>query len=366
MLADCHIDHGTHRLWADGAWEQACADIAAGGYVAAVVAGDLFHTGRPSAEALMRCVQGLRCMTRAGVRVVIVAGNHEWIGVRAALQHRPPTAVLDELPDVVAVTQPAGLHVCDGLWVAALPWPAASMAGQQPQHALRLAEQATHVDAARLAVGHAAIVEAVRWPGSEAELSAAPPAATAALADVDHPDVFERTLLGHFHTPRALSPTCGYVGGLECFTFADEGRVGGWVSLDRVGGGWVPTFVEAGKHRFETIDMDTDLAAVAAGTVVRVRVRAGQSRLDFDSGAVAKAGLRFAGFYDESVATAAASTLSRAPLEPTERSPADIVALLDRWAEQRRLTARDRSLLRRAADDLLGWAPAVTDAAAAA
>ena len=365
FLPDCHLDHGKHGRWADIAWKRACTEIAEGGYTAAIGGGDLFQTGRPSMEALVRCLQGIEQLVEAGVEVILIAGNHEWQGVKAAQHHHSPVSVLDKMPDITAVTHPQGLYVGDDLWVAALPWPAPGMAGSQPEHALRLAEEATNVDAARLAVSHASVAEAILWPGSEVELTTAPPAATARLADLDHPDAFERTLMGHFHTPRRLSPTCSYTGSLECFTFADEGRVGGWTSLERIDNRWVETFVEAGQSRFETINMDRDLSDVPAGTFVRVRVQAGESRLDYDSAAVEAAGLSFVGFYDEAATDVAVEQAITVAFEPAKRSPSDIAALLDRWALQRGLTERHQQLLRDAASDLLGWAPPIGGEAAA-
>lgn len=358
FLADCHGDHGKHRLWAFGAWARATAEIAAGGYDAAIVGGDLFDTGRPIPEAVIRCEEGLRTMTDAGVRVVVLAGNHEWIGVRAAAGHRPPTLMLADPPRVTAVVHPEGLRVSDDLWVAALPWPAPGSELTQRDAALRLADEACGVDAATLAVGHAAVAEAAPWAGSESELTVAPAAATAALADLDIPEAFTRTMLGHIHNRRSLSATCGYVGSLECFTFADEGRRGGWSSLELVDGAWVETFVEAGEFRFETIDMDTDLSTLQEGTLVRVRVRPGESRLDFDTQQLRTAGLRFVDWYDETAAAAAAERAGAAVAALPVSEPLDTVALLQKWAERRQLTAKEQRLLLDAAARELGWAAA--------
>ena len=90
VLADCHVDHGVHQRWASTAWKRATTDIANETFDVCVVAGDLFHTGKPVSEAVMVCVDGLKTMTAAGVQVLVVAGNHEWIRVRSRDAHRPP------------------------------------------------------------------------------------------------------------------------------------------------------------------------------------------------------------------------------------------------------------------------------------
>lgn len=106
VLADCHIDHGVHGEWADGAWDNATRTIADEGFDAAVVAGDLFHTGKPSTEAMLRCASGLRRMTEAGTQVLVIAGNHEWSGVKATEGHRPPVMLFEDIDGVTALITP--------------------------------------------------------------------------------------------------------------------------------------------------------------------------------------------------------------------------------------------------------------------
>ena len=357
FVADCHLDHGIHGLWADDAWEIATTAIAAGEYDAAVLGGDLFHSGRPVPEAVLRCMAGIERMTAAGVRVLVIAGNHEWNGVRTKDLHRPPTAVLGELggmSGVVAVTHPQGVRLCENLWVAALPWPAPGrhLSGSgQPEAAARLADEAAAVDGPRLAVAHAA-VGGFHLTGSETEMAALSTKSTADLSDLDVPEAFQRTLMGHYHGRRALSPTCGYVGGLEAFTFADEGRTGGWSSLHYDGDSWTETFVPAGVQRFVTLRSDTPIDSLEPGTVVRVEVRDGESRWDFDLSHLRDAGMRFAGFYDPHGGTVEAAAV------PPPQGPLDMVELLARWSDTKGLSAKERVLVNDAAGRVLGWAQA--------
>ena len=264
--------------------------------------------GRPEPEAVLRCIAGIERMIAAGVRVLVIAGNHEWRGVKVSALHRPPTEVLGKIgamSGVIAVSHPRWVHLCDGLGVAALPWPAPGRHANrvsQPEAAARLAEEAGRFDGVRLAVAHAA-VGGFRLSGSETEMAALSATATAELSDLDVPDAFERTMLGHYHGRKALSPTCGYVGSLEAFTFADEGRVGGWSSLEHDGDGWVETFMPAGVQKFVTLNSDTPIDTLEAGTVVRVAIRDGESRWDFDLSGLHDAGMRFTGFHDLTVST---------------------------------------------------------------
>ena len=360
VLADCHLDHGTHRLWADGAWERATRAIAEGGYYCAVVAGDLFHTGKPLPEAMLRCVAGLRLMADAGVHVVVIAGNHEWIGIRSIESHRPPTLLLNEIPGVTAVIQPEGLRIGDDLWLGALPWPApgAHHSGfTQAEEAKWLAEEASGLTIPKLVVAHAAVGEAMDWcGGSEQEMcSASTPTHTLSQNDLDYPDVFGHTAIGHFHKRQSLSPTCGYVGGLEAFTFADENRIGAWSSFelaeDNTWSDWIESRMECGLHRFATVAMGDDLSALDEGTIIRVRIKDGESRYDFDISDAEEAGLLFSSWKDErrevEAETPEQSAVDDAPLVMND--------LLERWAARRRLTEQETGLLKASAREELGW-----------
>ena len=365
VLADCHLDHGTHRRWVDGAygaWEHATNDIAEGGYEAAVIVGDLFHTGKPIPEAILRCMAGLRRMTEAGVPVVIVAGNHEWLQVRATELHRPPTLLFNEMDDVTAVIQPEGIWVTPDLWVAALPWPAPGSHASvmtQAEDALLLADEAVHIDAPKLMGSHAAVREAMPWGGSETEMcSASTPTSTVALNDLDIPDAFSHVSLGHIHNRQSLSQTCSYVGGLEAFTFIDEGRTGAWSSLELIDPtdpsfGWLERKMDCGHHQFATVGLEDDLSGLEPGTMVRVRILDGESRFGFDESQIAENGLAFAGWKDE---RSDAETDVDMPSQEDEEKPLDMMGLVDRWSKRKRLTEREDTLYKDAVTRELGWA----------
>ena len=359
VLADCHIDHGAHGHWADPAWRAATTEIAKNGFDAAVVAGDLFHTGRPSAEAMLRCAEGLRNMASAGVRVVLIAGNHEWAGVRAVDRHRPPLLMFEEIDGVTALMEPQSCRVGDA-WIGCLPWPApgAHEAGMtQAQEALLLADEAERIlDGPTLLVAHAAVGEALPHPGSEIEIApaAATSSLTAHLADLDL-EPFDRIALGHVHSRLALTETCGYVGSLEAFTFIDEGRVGGFSEFRHGGGGegWEEVWHPAGQRRFATVGIGEDLSTLKEGTIVRVLIADGQSPADMSQQTIEDAGLVFAGWKDDR--PVGDDTDACESMGLPEAGMLDHGELLSEWAQRERLTDDETALLAAEARDAVGW-----------
>ena len=97
LVADCHIDHNIHGLWAVEPWMEACEWVAANGCDVFIVAGDLWHTGKPSSEAICCAVEGFKLAASSGAECVLVAGNHEWIGVTRQRTRRSPAGLLNEI-----------------------------------------------------------------------------------------------------------------------------------------------------------------------------------------------------------------------------------------------------------------------------
>ena len=355
VLADCHVDHGVHQRWASTAWKRATTDIANETFDVCVVAGDLFHTGKPVSEAVMVCVDGLKTMTAAGVQVLVVAGNHEWIRVRSRDAHRPPCSILGELDGVTTVLSADGYQQGD-LWVGAVPWPApgAHATGfAQTDEIARLGDKATNVDGPKLTAGHILVTEAAQWPGSESEMTALKTLThNVRLKSLDDPDVFGPVAMGHIHNRQLLSDTVSYVGGLEAFSFIDEGRVGGWSEFRYGNGIWTETFREAGVNTFLTVGADDDLSDVAHGTIIRVRVSDEHSHAAFDVSKLEGSGLVFAGYKDERTKRTQTTGPERFA---TETRVVDHQELVDRWSKAERLTERDDMLLKHAASIDRGW-----------
>ena len=356
VLADCHLDHGHHGgRWATDAWDTAIDEAIESGVDALVLAGDVFHTGRPTAEALMRCAEGLRRVVESGAEAVYVTGNHEWSGVRTARSHRPPSAVMGEIQGVTAVTEAGVVRLRCGLAVACLPWPSPHRGHPytaQTEDACRLADDCANIDGPVLGVAHSMVAGAAL--GSEATMAAWQPSETVGLAALDVPDAWERTVMGHVHARQQLSATCGYVGSLDCFTFADEGREGGWCSYTHDGWEWAEEWHRSGDTRFATLRSDETPDGLPEGCIVRVRLVDGSSTADYDERPLVEAGLHVAGYiHDETIDEAEAAD----PHEMTEEDLAELApcALLDKWAEAKSLTATERTMLRDTAREVLDW-----------
>lgn len=360
VLADCHIDHGIHGFWAIEAWQNATRHIAETNHDVCVIAGDLFHHGHPTSEAIMSVLDGLATMTDAGVEVVVVSGNHEWIRVRTREKHRSPIPILGQIEGVTTAIEPKGVRVGD-LWVGALPWPApgAHSSGlTQSEQVEWLAEEAADVTGPKLVAGHVGVTEAMKWPGSESEMAALQEASKhVSASELDDVDTFGAVCLGHIHKRMDLTDTVGYVGSLEAFTFIDAERVGGFSSMewedygDGWGGAWSNTFVPVGVRRFATVTVWDDLSDYEPGTLIRLKLEPEDSRLDFDADAAEDAGLLVV----ETVDKRAVAVADEEAEQIAESEPLEAEELLERWSSQRRLSQRESQLLRKAAEVELGW-----------
>lgn len=312
VLADCHIDHGVHGKWNTGAWKRACQKISKMNVDLVVIAGDFFQRGNPSGEAISVAVDGLRFLTDtehgAGAEVIYLQGNHEWSGVNVSKRHRPASSSLDGITGVTVVSEPCAFPV-DELWLTALPWPipedASSGVERHEGLMAKLADMSCEVDGPRLAVAHAS-VSGVGHPvprGSEMDLAAQTNEWTIPLAEIDMPDAWSHVCLGHIHKRQSLSDTCGYVGSLEAFSFADEGQRKGFsvMEWDDRSSGWSESFIDVGVRNFKTLSSaeaaNGEYQDLPEGTFVRVKFEADDhiSRDEIDLGAIKKAGLRFSG-----------------------------------------------------------------------
>ena len=297
VLADCHIDHGRHGEWNDSAWSKAVKRISSNQFDCCIIAGDLFERGQSTGEALNMVASSAMEIVESGTPVVYLLGNHEWIRVPAG--NRAAASVLDCIDGVTVVDRPALVDVGD-LVVAAMPWP---VTGEEPQGeaAARLADEMQNrvgKGEPRVAAAHAMVTGAkakMRY-GSEVDLAILSGESTAALSEIDVPDVFVRTVLGHVHRRQDLSDSCGYVGAIDRITFADEGQKRGFSVLtwDEGTDRWESRLSVVGNRDFATIAPHADLDEIAEGTFVRVDVEQGDFS-DFNKRDAALRGLRFCG-----------------------------------------------------------------------
>jgi len=234
ITADVHLDAGrvSHINPATGrevAWENAqrclefCTQLAVERKAAAfVVAGDLFLNGHPGPEAQGMVQEALKPALEAGVPVILLPGNHEYLGLpplHRHVLHSFETLVADEgHPGCLVVDRPSVIGPFGGdpgVNIAVMPWPTRRLVTDWQGEAveptrLRQVTQAWlnasigKLDAEirerkgfSLLVGHLSVAEA-RLRGSEAnigQLTGDPVVSVETLAGTD----FGVAVLGHIH-----------------------------------------------------------------------------------------------------------------------------------------------------------------------
>lgn len=270
--SDLHLGFRTFdRLTANGqnrreqdvadAWSAAVDGIAAAGVDLILIAGDVFHYGRPGNFAIADAMRGILALRRAlpNAPVLIVEGNHDV----PRLQAGSPLATLELL----------GAHV----------FLRASRASFGDMHVLCVPDRD---------IGHVALE-----PGPEegTHLLLAHGSIGGRLAKLPGVDVlpaeaisprFAYAGLGDYHTVEQVAPNAWYSGSLE-FTSSDPWReIGtpkGWLLVDTVAGTVelqpVPTrrYIDLpalSAHELEAADLTAQLLAAVAsidsdGAVVR-------------------------------------------------------------------------------------------------
>ena len=363
VIPDGHLDHGVHGLWNIEAWRRACKRIIAERHDVCVVGGDLFHTGNPKGEAIRQAAIGMRRMADAGVTVVYVCGNHEWIGVDVSRGHMPAAMALNEIDGVTVVIKPKALRVEPGICLALMPWPAPEL-GSEASHMesiRRIIEVCGEQDDPCLAIAHAAVAE-TKLRGSEIELAALTREWTVARSEIDVPEVLGHTALGHIHQRVALSPTCGYVGSMEAITFADEGQDKGFSVFSLHRGGWHEDLAVVGRREFATLqlsDIDDQIERLGEGAIVRVEIPEGARDEDIplqlikDAGLVSKGAYRPPSQSDQEERSVDADAEDFCALNDIEVD--DDMTLLERYAERERINEEDTEDMLDEATAALGW-----------
>ena len=356
LVADCHIDHNIHGLWAVEPWMEACEWVAAEGCDVFIVAGDLWHTGKPSSEAICCAVEGFKLAASSGAECVLVAGNHEWIGVTRQRTRRSPAGLLNEIGFVHAPPEPTALRLECGLWLGAAPWPTpgGDSVASWPDQVAELADDAEKHDGPRLLVAHAPIAEAQVIPGSETELRVLTRDWTVPAEDLDL-GPFDAVRLGHIHRRQEITPRLSYVGSLDRFTFADEGLPKGFSVLewDDAAEEFTDTLVETDARQFATLAIGDDLDDVPEGALVRVVLEPGQSASEVDRDTIESAGLQLVTVTATGRSEPGSARSAEVVANPAELDPAE---LLDEWAGREDITGDDLYDLQDAAQDVLGWA----------
>lgn len=236
-LADLHLGYRAYHRLAPGGTNQREQDVADAvaaaidGVVEAapdlvLVAGDVFHTVRPSNSAIM---DGFRqfMRLRAGlpdVPVVMIAGNHD--SPRSA-DTGSILRLLAEIPDVHVVDDGAAHVRLEALDASVLCLPHAALTGDEPPVIEPDGDAATNVLMLHGTIGGAGIDEAllrmVEYGGAHLDRS-----------ELDE-EAWDYIALGHYHNALRVAPNLWYAGATERTAtniWAEADTRKGWVVYD--------------------------------------------------------------------------------------------------------------------------------------
>ena len=309
--ADIHInagrwgrlDPGTNRNDAHNSayrcWMAVCQYVADTKPDAFMVGGDLFANARPSPESQEMVADGLK-LVPCSVPVIIVPGNHEYLGLPA--RHRHVLRHYAELPNVTVFDEPALHTLTNGVQLGSVPWPRRphlvselDLGTQNPDGIDDMVAALTveaigglaeRVDPSRPAIlfGHATIGDAVVGSakrGSEMSIRAVFHEPVLPIEAVDE-EPWSASLWGHIHKAQTMGQRSRYVGSPDRIDFSEEGEEKGFAVVDIAADGTVTVeTVPTPARRFRTVrigdgldmgpeaDYDADLP-VEEGEIVRV------------------------------------------------------------------------------------------------
>jgi hypothetical protein len=245
VLADLHLDvarwstpgaDGSPWSTAREAWEHICETAVQLRPEAVAMAGDTFHNGHPTPEAIQTIDDGVNRLLAAGIEVLFVDGNHEMAGWPRG--YRNVLQIWQDLPGVHVALLPRWVTLRSGLALAALPWPPRSLiieqAGHLPPEQLAEATAGWVADQAAalaetapagpsLLIGHAQLAGSI-MPGSEQVV--APSSLWAgrgqwAVTPGQLAGPWSEVLLGHIHRPQTPASNMQYVGSPWTIDFTD-------------------------------------------------------------------------------------------------------------------------------------------------
>jgi len=234
VVADLHLDSGrleptgpagVNPAWlvAHRAWLAACEIALEHRAAGVVLAGDIFHTGRPLPEATQMLLDGLGRLARGRIPVLLVGGNHELI--RWPRGHRHVLQQFEHLPGVqVALHQPRVLQLGDQT-LAVVPWPHRGEMELPPEQSVgdrmvgqwltqRVQQLAHHAPPGTPLVGHAVLggVRLAEYEDGVVTQFASSPLGQLALPCAALGDHWSPAVFGHIHQRQAVAPGVHYVG----------------------------------------------------------------------------------------------------------------------------------------------------------
>lgn len=278
VVADLHIDVGRWGVhndpWATGraVWRMACDTAIERHPAAFVLAGDIFHTGRPLPEAIQLVNDGINRVRQAGVPVVIVGGNHELAGWPRG--HRHVLQLWQNVPGVHVALEPQWIQV-EGANIAAVPWPARArmleLFGRLPPGEMEMAtsnwivEQIDQLANSAPAdpgvfVGHA-MVMGTFLTGSERALAPHPLGARhgPSVPPAGFSGPWDIGILGHVHRHQRVGQDLYYAGSPWTIDFDDADVNHGplWVQRDSWGTSGIEQ-LPAPDRRLVDIEVEPD------------------------------------------------------------------------------------------------------------
>lgn len=385
VTADLHLDAGrwgkvnpltgANSAWesASAVWQEICTHAVDSGAEALLFAGDAFLNANPTPEAQERFADGLRLVARAGIRVVLIPGNHEFLGLPGG--HRHPLWRYGDIDGVHISHSPELVVLDSGLQVATLPWPRKSLivsaediSGCSPAEidamiAGRLVEAlddlAAQIDpeAPSVLLAHATVGEATVGSsrrGSEmtvASIFSEPVLPVDLLAD----GPWSHVALGHIHKRQHIAPTrsggaISYVGSPERIDWSEEDQPKGYSVLEYGFGAAVhEQFVPSSARRLVTLEVtgEPETLEDLTGALVRLRLEELHDDVRAWRRAVSAAGGTVVGVITPMVVPGAREALSADGIE--EIGPLEG---LERWLAGQDLDDDVRDEVRRIAQQL--------------
>jgi DNA repair exonuclease SbcCD nuclease subunit len=183
--------------------------------------GDVFDTARPSYRVFSHVVVGIQQLVAAGLRGVVISGNHDTPRVRGA--GSPYDALERVFPNVVfAWRLEAAAAELAGVVVHAVPQ---TLSVDALREQLGVAAGAVRSDVINVLIAHVALTSLpVRTYREINELE---------VEEAAFDKAFDLVLLGHYHAHQKVSRRTWYAGSTDTFSFADSPEVPkGLVVLD--------------------------------------------------------------------------------------------------------------------------------------
>lgn len=192
-----------------------------------VIAGDVFERTHPASDVFDSFAAVLSRLLSAGVRVIIVAGNHDVPKLRTrppylraleriASAHRPDSLIFATEPSVVTLSTRDGRKVAFILMPYSYPEDKASFVASVRSTFRALRERAEESDPDFIVCVAHLLVEGAKTHGAVYKLDIPVPLSCISDSSVSY------VALGHVHTYQELSRRAVYSGSIERVSFAEE------------------------------------------------------------------------------------------------------------------------------------------------